>query len=86
MHRCPLGLLRDSQRGLLGRTGLVWTLCGEWPCPFQAVDMERAWVPREGPFTSLCLLGMYRQLSRVESLPESPVWVLVFDLWVLWKS
>ena len=49
--------------------------------------MERAWVPKRVPLLlSLSPLEMYRELSCVESLPESPVSILGSDLWGLWKS
>lgn len=49
--------------------------------------MDRAWVPKRVPLLlSVSPLGMYRQLSCVESLPESSVYILGFDLWGLWKS
>lgn len=58
MHRCPLGSLRDhSVASWAGRAS-----CRQWICPFQAVDMERAWVPKRVPLLlSLSPLEMYRQ-------------------------
>lgn len=65
----------------------MWTPCGQWPCPFQAGDTERAWAPREGPFTSLPLpwtaqAAFSRGVPALVPSVESDGW----GLWKCWES